>query len=363
LTFSEVLPTNGEATTYLRWTLPAPQPKLALMLNDSLKPLTADARQAGVTLTFSAYGNFWQLKVSGLAEPIPAVLEQALRLLGQPDAQTLSRYGQPSQEPAPIPIRQLLKTLPDHFLNSINTAETLDVESIWANARWIDFATGLDEIAQRELAHALRLMPGVAEEKPNHPPVLAPGKRWQHETSDASEDAVLVFYPTPSTLIEDEAMWRLFAQVVQAPFYQRLRVELQLGYAVFSGFRQIAGQSGLLFGVQSPSASAGQLIDHIESFMVTLPDRIKDAHLPAQITALQSQLDPATLDSSQAAEMLWQAHLAGHSAHYLERLQHSFAHLQPEELKRAASRVALPETTVLCLSNRPSPGVAAPAAR
>ncbi|WP_460046650.1 pyrroloquinoline quinone biosynthesis protein PqqF [Pseudomonas sp. S2_H01] len=363
LTFSEVLPANGEATAYLRWTLPAPQPKLALLLNDSLKSLTADARQAGVALTFSAYGNFWQLKASGLAEPLPAVLEQALRLLGQPDAQTLSRYGQPSQEPAPIPIRQLLKTLPDHFLNSINTAETRDVESIWANARWIDFATGLDEIAQRELAHALRLMPGVAEEKPNHPPVLAPGKRWQHETSDASEDAVLVFYPTPSTLIEDEAMWRLFAQLVQAPFYQRLRVELQLGYAVFSGFRQIAGQSGLLFGVQSPSASAGQLIDHIESFMVTLPDRIKDAHLPAQITALQSQLDPATLDSSQAAEMLWQAHLAGHSAHYLERLQHSFAHLQPEELKRAASRVALPETTVLCLSNRPSPGVAAPAAR
>jgi coenzyme PQQ biosynthesis probable peptidase PqqF len=361
--FSEVLPANGEATAYLRWTLPAPQPKLALMLNDSLKSLTADARQAGVALTFSAYGNFWQLKASGLAVPLPAVLEQALRLLGQPDAQTLSRYGQPSQEPAPIPIRQLLKTLPDHFLNSINTAETRDVESIWANARWIGFATGLDEIAQRKLTHALRLMPGVAEQKPNHPPVLVPGKRWRHETSDASEDAVLVFYPTPSTLIEDEAMWRLFAQLVQAPFYQRLRVELQLGYAVFSGFRQIAGQSGLLFGVQSPSASAEQLVDHIESFMVTLSDRIKNADLPAQITALQNQLDPATLDSSQAAEMLWQAHLAGHSAHYLERLQHSFAHLQPDELKRAASRVALPETAVLCLSNRSSPSVAAPTAR
>jgi len=359
--FSEVLPANGEATAYLRWTLPAPQPKLALMLNDSLKSLTADAREAGVALTFSTYGNFWQLKASGLAEPIPAVLEQALRLLGQPDAQTLSRYGQPSQEPAPIPVRRLLKTLPDHFLNSINAAETRDLESIWANAGWIGFATGLDKIAQRELTHALQLIPGVAEEKPNHPPVLAPGKRWQHETSDASEDAVLVFYPTPSTLIEDEAAWRLFAQLGQAPFYQRLRVELQLGYAVFSGFRQIAGQSGLLFGVQSPSASAEQLVEHIESFMGKLPDLIKHADLPAKISALQNQVDPAALDSSQAAEMLWQAHLAGHSAHYLERLQHSFAHLQPEELYRAASRVALPETTVLCLSNRPSPSRSGPA--
>jgi coenzyme PQQ biosynthesis probable peptidase PqqF len=362
-TFSEVLPANGEATAYLRWTLPAPQPKLALMLNDSLKSLTADARQAGVALTFSAYGNFWQLKASGLAEPLPAVLEQALRLLGQPDAQTLSRYGQPSQEPAPILIRQLLKTLPDHFLNSISTAETRDLESIWANARWIGFGTGLAGLAQRELTHALRLIPGVAEEKPSHPPVLAPGKRWQHETSDASEDAVLVFYPTPSTLIEDEAMWRLFAHLVQAPFYQRLRVELQLGYAVFSGLRQIAGQSGLLFGAQSPNASAEQLADHIESFMGTLPDLIESADLSAQITALQNQLDPATLESPQAAEMLWQAHLAGHSAHYLERLQHSFAHFQPEELKRAASRVALPETTVFCLSNRASPSGSGPAGR
>jgi coenzyme PQQ biosynthesis probable peptidase PqqF len=362
-TFSEVLPANGEATAYLRWTLVAPQPKLALMLSDSFKSLTADARQAGVALSFSAYGNFWQLKVSGLAEPIPAVLEQALLLLGQPDAQTLSHYGQPSQEPAPIPIRQLLKTLPDHFLNSINSAETRDLESIWDNARWIGFATGLDGLAQRELTHTLSLTPGNFEEKPSHPPVLTPGKSWQRETSEASEDAVLVFYPSPSTLIEDEAVWRLFAHLVQAPFYQRLRVELQLGYAVFSGFRQIAGQSGLLFGVQSPSASAEQLVDHIESFMGTLPDLIVNANLPAQISALQHQLDPATLDSPQAAEMLWQAHLAGHSAHYLERLQHSFAHLQPEEVQRAASRVALPETTVFCLSNRPNPSGTAPAAR
>jgi coenzyme PQQ biosynthesis probable peptidase PqqF len=361
-TFSEVLPANGEATAYLRWTLAAPQPKLALMLNDSLKSLTADAGQAGVALSFSAYGNFWQLKVSGLAEPIPAVLEEALRLLVQPDAQTLSRYGQPSQDPVPIPIRQLLKTLPDHFLNSINGAETRDLRSVWANARWIGFGTGLDGVAQRELTHTLRLLPGVPEEKPSHPPILAPGKRWQRETSEASEDAVLVFYPSPSTLIEDEAVWRLFAHLVQAPFYQRLRVELQLGYAVFSSFRQIAGQSGLLFGVQSPSASAEQLVDHIESFMRTLPDLIENADLPAQIAALQNQLDPAKLDSSQAADMLWQAHLAGHSAHYLERLQHSFAHLQPEDLQSAASRVALPQTTVFCLSNRPNPSGSGPAA-
>lgn len=361
-TFSEVLPANGEATAYLRWTLAAPQPKLVLMLTDSLKSLTADALQAGVTLAFSAYGPFWQLKVSGLAEPIPAVMKQALRLIGQPDPKTLSRYGQPNQEPAPIPIRQLLKVLPDRFLNSATAPENRDLQSTWANARWIGFATGLDGLAQRALTHALSLIPGVPEEQPSHPPALMPGRRWEHETPETSEDAVLVFYPSPSTLIEDEAIWRLFAHLVQAPFYKRLRVELQLGYAVFSGLRQIAGQSGLLFGVQSPSATAEQLVEHIESFMRTLPELIENADLPARITALQNPLDPENLDNAQAAEMLWQAHLAGHSAHYLERLQHSFAHLQQDELQRAASRVALPQTTMFCLSNRPSPSATGPAA-
>ncbi|WP_447648925.1 pyrroloquinoline quinone biosynthesis protein PqqF [Pseudomonas abietaniphila] len=354
-TFSNDLPANGEATVYLRWTLSTPQPKLALMLNDSLKALTDDAQQAGVAMTFNAYGNFWQLKLSGLTEPLPAVLQQALRQLSQPDEQALSRYGQPSHEPAPMPIRQLLKTLPDHYLNSDAPSETDDLQSVWINARWIGFATGMPESGQNSLIHAMARIPGDPDDKPGHPPLQAPGKRWQEEASETSEDAVLMFYPAPSTLIEDEAIWRLFAHLVQAPFYQRLRVELQLGYAVFSGFRQIAGQSGLLFGVQSPSASAAQLIEHIERFIAVLPTLIEIADLPVQINALQNQLDPAALDIHQASEMLWQAHMAGHSTNYIERLQHSFAHLQQDRLQRAASRVALPEASVLCLSNRPSP--------
>jgi secreted Zn-dependent insulinase-like peptidase len=354
-TFSNARPANGEATVYLRWTLSTPQPKLALMLNDSLKALTDDAQQAGVAMTLNAYGNFWQLKLSGLTEPLPAVLRQALRQLSQPDEQALSRYGQPSHEPAPMPIRQLLKTLPDHYLNSDAPSETDHLQSVWTNARWIGFATGMPESGQNSLIHAMARTPGDPDDKPGHPPLQAPGKRWQEEASETSEDSVLMFYPAPSTLIEDEAIWRLFAQLVQAPFYQRLRVELQLGYAVFSGFRQIAGQSGLLFGVQSPSASAAQLVEHIECFLETLPTLMETADLPVQINALRNQLDPAVLDIHQASEMLWQAHMAGHSTNYIERLQHSFAHLQQDGLQRAASRVALPEASVLCLSNRPSP--------
>lgn len=354
LTFSEALPAHGEATLCLRWTLAAAQPMLARMLEDSLKPLMAQASQAGVTLAFSAYGRFWQLKISGLAEPLPIVLEQALSLLVQPDPQTLARYGAPANDPALIPIRQLLKTLPDHYLNNAVNQQTDDLPQVWAEALWTGFATGFTPSARNVLSHAARRIPGLPELSAHAMP-LATGTRWEIEPSESAEVALLMFYPTPSHSLDDEATWRLFAQLMQAPFYQRLRVELQLGYAVFSGFRHVAGAGGLLFGVQSPSANATQLVAHIEAFIEDLPTLINAADLPAQVKNLQAQLETADMEHSQAAELLWQAHLAGHGSDYSARLQHSLAHLQYAALLEAAHRLAQPDSARLCLSNRPGP--------
>jgi coenzyme PQQ biosynthesis probable peptidase PqqF len=351
LTFSNALPANDEAALYLRWTLVSAQPKLARMLEEGLKPLAAQANQAGVTLAFSSYGRFWQLKVSGLAESQPAVLEQALRVLAQPDAQILARYGAPDNVPAVIPIRQLLKTLPDHYLNNSVAPQTDDLQRIWAEALWAGFATGFTTSARNELGHACRCIPGLPEHSAGATRrVMA--TRWAIESSESSETALLVFYPTPSHSLDDEAAWRLFAQLMQAPFYQRLRVELQLGYAVFSGFRHIAGSGGLLFGVQSPNASTAQLLAHIETFIEGLPALIGAADLPAQVKVLQDQLEPADMEHPQAAELLWQAHLAGHGRDYSARLQHSLAHLQPAALLQAAHRLARPHSIRLSLSNR-----------
>lgn len=355
LTFSNSHQATAEAAIYLRWTLRGPQAKLQQMLNESLKTLSADAQQAGVTLAFTSYGNYWQLKVSGLAEPIPAVLDQALMLLKHPAPQTQARYGQAVAEPALIPIRLLLKTLPDHFLHSRSDLETDDLQSVWASARWIGFASGFQHANQPALIHALRRTPGAPGDIPSGTITQTTAQRWAAEPSDSSENAVLMFYPTPSTGLEDEAVWRFFAHLVQAPFYQRLRVELQLGYAVFSGFRQIAGRGGILFGVQSPAASTVQLVEHIKTFMETLPALLETTDIASQLAALQSQLDPAVLDDQQAAEMLWQAHLAGHSADYAARLQHSFAQFNADHLRGAASQIARFQVPAFCLCNRSNP--------
>ncbi|MDH0747407.1 pyrroloquinoline quinone biosynthesis protein PqqF [Pseudomonas sp. GD03842] len=356
LVFSEHLPATGEASVYLRWTLETAQPTLFKALNARLEVLVADAHQAGVTLVFSAYGPHWELKLSGCAEPFPAILEHALQLLAQPIARLQDPYGQAAAPPKLMPIRQLLKTLPDHYLNSAGSEQGHDVQAVWDRAHWIGFAVGLHGDARNALACALSRTPGTPVTGALHPGKSATLPRWAVEPSDSSEDAVLLFLPTPSGSIEEEAVWRVFAQLIQGPFYQRLRGELQLGYAVFSGFRQIAGQSGLLWGVQSPTVHVAQLVEHVREVLNGLPALVERADLNAVAETLKTQLTLTAQDGQAAAETLWQAHLAGHGADYPERLQHSLSHLQRQSLGEIASGVALPQAPVLYLSNRALPG-------
>ncbi|KFE54887.1 pyrroloquinoline quinone biosynthesis protein PqqF [Pseudomonas syringae] len=341
--FLSAVSDGTEGAVYLRWQLQYPQPALWQRIEQSLRQLTADAKQAGVDLAFTAYGNYWQLKLCGIAAPIPDILEHVFALLNRPDDEPQSGHN---FEPPLIPIRQLLKVLPDRYLSAEAGAEITDITRLWASTRWISFISG-----SLNCDAALNKTPGVTDARPMQVKTLAAGKHWQAEHSDSSENAVLLFCSTPTSSIADEAIWRLLAQLVQGPFYQRLRVELQLGYAVFSGFRQIAGQSGLLFGVQSPSASAEALVRHIEGFLGELPRLLEEADLSAQTTALIAQLDTNGMDNASAAELFWQARLAGRDADYLPRLMQALGRLQAADLSNALASLNTAAGGWLCLTN------------
>ncbi len=162
---------------------------------------------------------------------------------------------------------------------------------------------------------------------------------------------MLLFCPTPSSSVADEAAWRLLAHLAQSPFYQRLRVELQLGYAVFSGLRQIAGRTGILFGVQSPNASVPQLVEHIEQFLNDLPDWINDADLTAQTEALVAQLDLDAMETAQAAELRWQAYLAGRDERFVSALHETLRNLARQTVLQAAASLQQATGGWLCLTN------------
>ncbi|MFJ7285836.1 pyrroloquinoline quinone biosynthesis protein PqqF [Pseudomonas sp. NPDC099000] len=353
--FSQALPDNtDEGAIYLRWRLASkPHPRLQSSLKNRLQPMREDARQAGVDFSFRASGNEWLLKMTGLQEPMPTVLEHALKELTKSDA------GFPQEEPPSVPlmpIRQLLKMLSEHSLE--RTAESDDLQQLWASARWQGLAMGLSAQTQAAMGLALSRVPGVADDQPSPPVSINSLHLWSTVDTGSSEHALLLFCPTATRDIADEAAWRLLAHLCQTPFYQRLRVELQLGYAVFSSLRQIHGQTGLLFGVQSPSVAPQDLLEHIERFLNEIPamiEGIDEATFVAQRQALADQFHSSALPRAQAAELLWQGKLAGHSSDYLERLPEAIRMIDRKALKDAARQLNQAEGGWRCLASSACP--------
>ncbi|SMQ28937.1 coenzyme PQQ biosynthesis probable peptidase PqqF [Pseudomonas helmanticensis] len=355
--FSQALPdSTDEGAIYLRWQMKAAaSTDLHSRLQRSLRQTQQDAREAGVELTFSATGNQWLLKLSGLQEPMPGVLEHALKCLIQVDAD--STLAEP--KPPLILIRQLLELLPEHVLPSAKTGD--DAKHLWTTSRWDGLALGLDQQTQSAMGLALSRIPGTPDNQLPTPAAITAHKHWSHIDTASSEHALLLFCPTANRDIADEAAWRMLAQLCQTPFYQRLRVELQLGYAVFIALRQIQGQTALLFGVQSPSAKPAELLKHIQQFLIAIPaliEQLDEASLSQQRQNLADQFGDATLASRDAAELLWQARLAGHSSDYLEQLISAIGQLDRQTLLAAAQRVINAEGGWLCLASDPAPQTA-----
>ncbi|MGE8190808.1 pyrroloquinoline quinone biosynthesis protein PqqF [Pseudomonas sp. NPDC086278] len=353
--FSQALPDTGdEGAIYLRWRLDArPEATLQARLEHRLQLLREEASQAGVDVCFSASGNEWLLKLTGLQAPMPSVLEQTLKELTTADAGF-------SDEPAPsvalMPIKQLLKALPEQYLE--RRAESADLQQLWASARWDGMAAGLSVQTQAAMGLALSRVPGAAAADLPLPNAINSQRLWSLIDTGSSEHALLLLCPTATPDLDDEAAWRLLAHLCQTPFYQRLRVELQVGYAVFSALRQLHGQAAIVFGVQSPGVAPADLLQHIEHFLSELPamlEGIDAAEFAGQRQSLADQFESAVLPTSQAAELLWQGKLAGHSSDYLQRLALAILSVDREALLAAARRLIQAEGGWRCLSSGPCP--------
>ena len=355
MSFSSAITSHsGEAVIYLRWRLPAkPADTLLPALENSLQSLRLDARHAGVELSLNAVGNDWLLKLQGFHEPMPAILEHALRALSVP---AVEQPANASSSATLMPIRQLLKRLPE-LRHSASEPVINDLQHCWDGARWDGLAVGLPAATQALITPVLNKVPGTADAQLAQLPEPASERRWHTEPCDSSEHALILFCPPPEATLADEATWRLLAQVVQTPFYQRLRVDLQLGYAVFSGLRQINGQTGLLFGVQSPHATTAQIYEHIASFLEDLPNLVcalDETSFTQTRAALAQQFSSEALGVSQASELLWQAKLAGHPSDYLTALYAALMALDQGTTLKAAEQISSPASHWLCLATSPA---------
>ncbi|MBO0495535.1 pyrroloquinoline quinone biosynthesis protein PqqF [Pseudomonas sp. Marseille-Q1929] len=336
LTFSQALADDiDEAALYLNWRF-AP-----VGLEGALQSLRENARQAGVELSFETVGNDWLVKLIGLPEPMPAVLDAL--------AHSLNQTQQAPCVPTPmIAIRELLKALPACCAMIVPE----NAEATWATAQWQGLGLGFSAVSEAAVKAAAARLPGHPANFEQVPATLGGQRVWHAVQTDSNEAALLLFCPTPSQSLADEAAWRLLGHMLQGPFYQRLRVELQIGYAVFSGVRQINGQTGLLFGVQSPNVSLAGIVEHLHTFLTQLPARISSSEDLGNL-ALAQQFSTETLPLAQAAELLWHARLAEHPADYLERLQQSIQSLTREQMLHAAEQLIDATGGWRCIANGP----------
>ena len=170
------------------------------------------------------------------------------------------------------------------------------------------------------------LAPGAP---PAAPQLGAVPTGWQQIGQPGQEVALLLFCVMDQVTPALEAAWRLLAQPMQEAFYQRLRVELQLGYALLCGYRQVQGRRGILFAVQSPKADTAQLLAHSEALLAEQVAILSDwpaAQLRQAAAELGQRLHSET--PLEQARQHWQAWLAGLPAEHPQAVIRACAGLE-----------------------------------
>ncbi len=296
----------AEGALFLRWRFPGvPARSRFLALRQALRPLCGQARLGGVEMGLEALGEDWSLSLLGPRDRLEAAVRPALaRLLAAPpdwraNGERLSS-AERRRSATGLPIRQLLDALPGLL------GEPLAEVDDWRRTRW-------DALVMQAAMPDPRWMPGQAAGERLEPLPPRPG-RHRRELAMDGESALLLFCPLPTQEVPMEAAWRLLARLHEPAFQRRLRDELQLGYALFCGFREVGARRGLLFAAQSPRACPERLLEHMETFLQRSAEAL--AQLPAQRLAglreaLADDLRRAPGSFAERARRAWAEHLGG----------------------------------------------------
>ncbi|TXR34457.1 pyrroloquinoline quinone biosynthesis protein PqqF [Ectopseudomonas mendocina] len=289
----------------------------------------------GITCQLNVQAAGWSLSLRGPASLLPAFSALLVPLL-------LAAFNQPAE---PAAQGMLLRVLLQRLLQLCELPRASRLEGL---------SVGLGASEQAQLAEMCVAVEALAD-LPSAP-CSETGIDWHQVAQPDTDAALLLFCPLPAGDACTEAAWRLLGQVLQGRFYQRLRGELQLGYALFAGFRQVEGCRGLLFALQSPVCGAAGIFEHIRAFLgeqrqslAQLDDetvsRYRDALLPA--------LSPAKANLARA-EQLWQLHLAGLPEVHLQRVQQALTALTQNDLLQAHEQLLSASDWRVLASGAPS---------
>lgn len=273
--------------------------RAACLIETALHPVSGLCQHHGGELHWAQQQGIWLLQLGGTPELLCTVLAAVIDALSTPSAAAVAQGERLFRKAcrsinADIAIRALLARLPDRLTDealltdqpagfgSIQETSGEMLTSGWRATTlnslpgqpWQATLYGGDEGLRQALSHLLSLWPaGIVPTPAIRSPCPLSDRHLIYPTT-SQDTALLLFCPLAEQTAQYLAAWQLLAALFEPRFFQRLRVELNIGYVVSCRFHLSAGEAGILFALQSPTLSFPQLSQHIDDFMADMADFI-----------------------------------------------------------------------------------------
>lgn len=264
------------------------------VVSDQLVEFSYPAQLAGLGYDLYDHQRGFTLKISGYTDKQDVLLEAIMQVLSAPDV-TPERFERLRTDL----IRQFRNISLEHpYAQGLADLRRLLIDNAWWPDQQIDVAKTLtpDQLVQyipkllkstesvalthgsytEEEALALanivhnKLLRGRQTVSVPHAQVirLPKGETFFRTLEIESPDSLsIVYLQGSSRSIDERARFYLAGQVLNAPFYQRLRTEKQMGYIVFCGAIDIMEVPGFALVVQSPNRNPENIQKEMEQFL------------------------------------------------------------------------------------------------
>lgn len=338
---------------------------LANWLGDSLNEALYPARLAGHHFEAYAHARGITLSFSGWRDRQDRLIERVLEQLrtGEIEEANFERVRYRLQRewrnaPQDALFRQAHKTLGEALVRPqwssavlLEASRNLGVEDLrdfrdtfLAELRLEAMAVGnlsADLAEQDAMRVAVALSPTLTDDQiPDMIPLQAgPDLPILVPITSREESVVLRYLQGPDRSLQSQARLSVLGQLLDAPFFQRLRTEEQLGYVVSAGYSPLLDAPGISLLVQSPDTKSEAIQAHIDAFLDDFASRVTDLEETALAPYRQAVHDRLVQrDTSLAGRTnrFWQATaLDDTDFHRRERLADRVLEVSAEELRQA----------------------------
>ncbi|SDJ21576.1 insulinase family protein [Billgrantia gudaonensis] len=160
-----------------------------------------------------------------------------------------------------------------------------------------------------------------------------------HPHSSRQESLVLSYLQGEDRSLESQAHLAMIGQLINTPFYHRLRTQQQLGYVVNASYTPLLDAPGISLLVQSPDTPSETIAEHVQAFIDDFGDQLAaldEGQLATHRQAVHDELLKRDTSLSGRADRLWRSLAYGDTDFdRRERLAERVLTVSPEALRES----------------------------